>query len=255
MYFQKEEIAKLKQLYLDADKKNQFLLEAYIRKNFQNINADEYAKHGLARRIRTLKRCIDNIYVICPPDKKEKPSSEELIDLAINLQAFVFNTFGCLDNLAWIWVKEKKIKDSMGKDLSPHQIGLGKKYSLVRQSLSENLRNHLISLDEWFYYLEGFRHALAHRIPLYVSPYVMNEEEATGKEELEKLRYESLTEGKYGEYQRLTDSLKGLGKFVPLMSHSFEEKSQQIMFHPQVITDWQIIIDLSEKFLEELTGP
>jgi hypothetical protein len=40
----------------------------------------------------------------------------------------VFNAFGCLDNLAWIWVHEKELKGQDGNDLKAQWVGLGKSY-------------------------------------------------------------------------------------------------------------------------------
>jgi len=33
-------------------------------------------------------------------ERFDKPSRNECLDLAINLQSFIFNVFGCIDNLA-----------------------------------------------------------------------------------------------------------------------------------------------------------
>src|SRR5712671_1522714 len=88
----------------------------------------------------------------------------------ICIQAFTFNAFACLDNLAWIWVCEKKLTTEQGDPIPAGKVGLGKKCKLVRRSLPADIRKYLKSLDAWFDHLENFRHALAHRIPLYIPP-------------------------------------------------------------------------------------
>jgi hypothetical protein len=192
------------------------------------------------------------VYRICPPERDDKLSADELSDLTINLQGFVFNTFGCLENLAWIWVKEKDIRNNQGEPLPKNQIGFGAKYELVRESFSGDFQNYLKGLSEWFLQMENFRHALAHRIPLYVPPYVLNKSEAAKEQEIERSRREALRRHDFDEYERLTIELEDIGKFVPWMTHSFSERSRQVVFHAQMIADWNTIVEISEKFLVEL---
>ena len=45
------------------------------------------------------------------------------VDLTINLQSFMFNVFGCLDNLARIWVIERNVTNSDGSPLRDNQVG------------------------------------------------------------------------------------------------------------------------------------
>ena len=138
--------------------------------------SSEQILHGFLRRLGTLERCIENVYTLYPPDRSAFPSPETCVDLAINLQSFVFNVFGCLDNLAWIWVIERSIRGKNGKQLKESQIGFSK--DVVKASFSKEFRSYVDGINEWFEYLENFRHALAHRIPLYVSPFFVTSDEA-----------------------------------------------------------------------------
>jgi hypothetical protein len=99
------------------------------------------------------------------------PTADETEDAAIQVQAFIVNVYGCLDNLAWVWVKERNVTQPNGADLPPGWMGLRKSNTTVRKSLGEGLRQCLESLSGWFEYLEGYRDALAHQIPLYMPPY------------------------------------------------------------------------------------
>jgi hypothetical protein len=62
--------------------------------------AQEYVGHGVCRRLKTIRRCIENIFEIFPIARKELLSEEERSDLVINLQAFIINIYGLQDNLA-----------------------------------------------------------------------------------------------------------------------------------------------------------
>ncbi len=254
MCFSQENIQELENARAEVEGKYQALLEAFSTRTYGEKQAEEFALHGFIRRLKTMKRCIDNIYRICPPDIDRKPSSEELSDLAINLQAFVLNIYGSLDNLAWVWVKEKekKILNNKGNLLANAEIGFAKEYKPIRNSFSSEFRSYLETLDKWFTYVKDFRHSLAHRIPLYVPPYVLNEEEVKSERELEALQTEALKKHKSDEYDRLTDKIGTLGKFEPVMTHSFGEKSPQVVFHAQIIADWNTVVQIAQNFLKEL---
>jgi hypothetical protein len=123
------------------------MIACHIRE-YRNSKAQEYAIHGFSRRLKSLVRCIDNIYRILPPDRVDLPSSEELSDANINLQAFVFNVSGSIDNLAWIWIAEKNIKRDDGSPIPNGRVGLRRKNKIVHDSLSPKLREHLDGLEE-----------------------------------------------------------------------------------------------------------
>lgn len=250
MYFSQENIRKLEDAYSGVEGKYEDLCIAFTVRSYGEKQAAEFALHGFIRRVKTMKRCIDNIYRICPPDITRKPSSEELNDIAINLQAFVMNVYGSLDNLAWVWVKEKGVLDKNGNILA--NIGIGFTKKVIRNSFSSEFQTYLKSLHSWFKHIENFRHSLAHRIPLYVPPYVSNEEEVKSERRLETLKTEALSKHDFVEYERLKDEIETLGKFVPWMTHSFGEKSPQAVFHAQIIADWNTVVQIAQKFLKEL---
>ena len=66
-----------------------------------------------------------------------------MIDLAIILQSFIFNVFGSIDNLAWIWVKEKQTRDKKGRPLRGQQVGLTAGCAAVRDTFSSEFQQYL----------------------------------------------------------------------------------------------------------------
>lgn len=249
-YFSEENVQELEAAYAEVEGKYESLMMAYCGREFSNSKAQEYAIQGFLRRVKTMKRCIDNIYSICPPDIDCKLSSEERSDLEINLQAFIFNVYGCLDNLAWVWVKERGIKNKDDKEFE--RIKVGFKSNEIRSSFSQKFQDYLTKLDDWYSHVEGFRHSLAHRIPLYVPPYVSNAEEMKKEYELEALKMDALTKRQFNEFERLSDQIDRLGSFVPFMMHSADENSPWAIFHAQVIADWNTVMEISQHFIEEL---
>jgi hypothetical protein len=226
----------------------------YLSLRLTNEAAHEYVRHGVIRRLGTLKRCIENIYSIYPPETSDKPCRDECIDLAINLQSFIFNVFGCIDNLAWIWVKEKKVKDNRGRPLRDQQVGLRPGCTAVRETFSAEFQESLTSRDGWFGYLENYRHALAHRIPLYVAPYTLRRAKLDEHNELERRKSEAHQQRDFDLWVRLDAEQEALGTFTPWMMHSFSENAAPVPFHYQILADWNTVVEMADQFLKEINS-
>jgi hypothetical protein len=172
-YYTDEAIKKLEDAYADLQGRCIHLQQRCMEYKFGNEQAKEFALHGFSRRLSSLVRCIANTFRAIPPELDGVPTSDATLDAAIQVQTFIINVFGCLDNLAWVWVSERNITKANGAPLPPEWIGLRTPNMLVRTSLGEELHRYLESITEWFEYLEDYRHALAHRIPLYIPPYAI----------------------------------------------------------------------------------
>ncbi|HTH95840.1 MAG TPA: hypothetical protein VL574_00405, partial [Stellaceae bacterium] len=109
--------------------------------------------------------------------------------------------------------------------------------------------DHLVSLDPWFAYLENFRHALAHRVPIYVPPSTLTPSQS--------LKYQLLSEamaaaGKSHQHERfleLAAEREALGTFSAVMLHSFQEGSDLVYFHGQMLEDFKVIDELATAVL------
>lgn len=170
--------------------------------------------------------------------------------MTISLQSFVFNVFGCLDDLAWVWAVEKDLRSEDGHPLRPKDIGFNTRS--VRRSLPEDIRNYLDTLCEWFGYLDDYRHSLAHRIPLYVPPYTAKPED---HHRLEKQKNEAIERRDFTEYERLDAEQEELGKFLPIMMHSYGEGARPVWFHSQMLADWDTVAEIAKKVLDRLERP
>ncbi|WP_027515680.1 hypothetical protein [Bradyrhizobium sp. WSM1417] len=117
------------------------LREKMCLRTYKTERGGEYAQQGFCRRLETLVRSINRVYERLPPDQEKIPEREVVVDAAIAIQAFTMNAFGCLDNIAWIWIYEKEIKNPDGSDLEKNDVGLGKKK--VRKSLTKEFQAFL----------------------------------------------------------------------------------------------------------------
>lgn len=253
-YFKSEDLTKIKAEAATINIKWQSTFIQFTQRSFTHLRAWEFANQGFSRRLKTLVHCFNKVYETIPLELEGLPTERQCYECAINIQAFVFNVFGSLDNLAWIWVEEKQIKLENGEPLPVSFVGLGKKNTYVRNSLSADFQAYLKSIQEWFDGLEEFRHALAHRIPLYIPPYRVD----PGRQS-EYLALEERMRKTFGEeYHRLSAQQKALGVFYPVIAHSLFETGKQgkprqkIFFHPQLVADLNTIIVLGQMMLEEL---
>jgi hypothetical protein len=251
-FYAPHQLVELQQGYSTVNRAYERLLAEYLSLRLSNQAAYEYARHGFARRLGTLKRCIENVYSIYPPERSDKPSREECLDLAINLQSFMFNVFGCIDNLAWIWVKEKDVRDKQDGPLRAQQIGLRSGCIAVRNTFSVRFSDYLSSRDDWFSHLEDYRHALAHRIPLYVAPYTLSPAKLDDHNELERRKNEAHAQRDYDLWLKLDADQEELGRFTTYMMHSFFENASPVAFHFQMLADWNTVFEMADEFRSEI---
>lgn len=254
-YFRESDLCEMAERGAAVPAKALELTEALLSRRYSSDRAKEHAHHGVARRISTLARCIDQIYAILPPGLEGIPAKGACSDAAIFVQAFVFNTFGALDNLAHIWVGEKDLRGDNGRPLPNSRIGLTDDKAEVRASFSMPLQAYLANLEPWFSYLKSFRHSLGHRIPLYIPPYCVTNANRARYDLLANEMNQALRRWDLKEHERLQAEQLALVFFRPWMQHSFEEAARPVVFHSQVLADFATVEEICLKILEELDSP
>lgn len=176
--------------------------------------AREFLLEGAGRRLRIMRRCVENIFCLYPLTQNVPLDEDTCAEICINLHAFYVNIFGVFDNLAWVLIHER----GLAEQIDPRDVGLF--YSKTQQKLSKEFNSYLRSeiISNWFHgHLKQYRHALAHRIPLYIPPYGITPE----------------------------------GKKVPLPVYagkSSDSKSMQL--HSQLIADFVTVIETIQKFMD-----
>jgi hypothetical protein len=151
-----------------------------------------------------------------------------------------------------LWVCEKRLTTDKGDPVLPRHVGLGKNCKIIRRSLPADFRKHLKSLDSWFAHLEGFRHALAHRIPLYIPPAALAEKDYPQYQFLWRRMSKASRRGNFNKYAALKAEQESLMKFQPEMIHSIADGSKKIVFHPQLLSDFTTICEIGLKMNEAL---
>lgn len=216
---------------------------------FKNVETHEYVFHGLLRRMDIMHRCIQNVYALCQPEGVQGLGRDGVVDATINVQCFVFNTYGCIDNAAWIFVKETGIH--VGKN---SQVSFDKPE--IKSHMSSAFLKYFQGLHMWLKYLKDFRHAMAHRIPLYIPPFCLDDCEAEQFVGIQGKIDADISGGVYSAVDELQGQQDKLGRFVPVFAQSFKDESRCVVFHAQVIAYWNTVVELSLKLLDELrSGP
>jgi hypothetical protein len=214
-----------------------------------NERAREYLQHGLSRRLSTMVHAVQTVFELLPPAQESIPENVTVMDATACIQNFVMNAFGCLENLSWIWVLEKNIRGKGGAELGRYDIGLGKPY--VLKSFSAEFQAFLESNKEWLGNLISFRDGLAHRIPLYIPPYVIEDATAEQFKALDIAAVTAALAGDQAEYDRLRGEQKALGRFRPWMTHSMLDGAPTILFHKQMLHDYVTVDAYCWTLIEE----
>ncbi len=228
--------------------------EKFLFRTYRDSRSSVLASQGLGRRLDTLVRCVESVFRIIPPDASE-PTRDDMHDAEIYLQAFLINLYGAQDNLARIWVWESGLKKPNGGELPSSFMGLDPGKEMIRNSLSATANAALSKLDGWFGYVENYRHALAHRIPLYIPPRQLQPDEFIQYQVLDSMAQTASANHDYDGWTYLTGEKNNLGTFEPLMVHSYgdiDDGGPPVKFHAQVLIDLATIVEIGEVIFDEL---
>ena len=249
MSYSEEGLQGLEEQFLGLQGRCNDLISSYLEMDFKNDRAKEFVRHGLCRRLSLMTRCIQKVFEVLPPDSQEVPDADLNHDVTVHLQAFVFNAYGCLDNLAHIWVLEKNVKKENGDPLPQFWVGLGSKNEAVLKSLPDSFTKYLSEIRDWYENLENFRHALAHRIPLYIPPGYLTDEKAAGYNDIQTRINEAVRRRDFEGADRLEDKQTALLSFHPIATHSFGENANILYFHAQMLRDFHTVRDIASRLL------
>lgn len=225
-FYTKEQGDELKLSVIEVRCETLELVKSYLRHTFKDDSARDYASYGLCRRLFLMTHCMERVFERIPPDITHPPENETLNDATAFLHAFTTNVFGCIDNLAHVWVREQNVHGKTGP-LKSSQIGFSSTNKNVISSLTGDLHDYVTgkSFRQWHdCYLKPWRHPLAHRIPFYVPPHVYVGDESS--------RFLS---------------------FAPFAAvHGGGEQQTMLNFHPQLIADLRTVAELAGVLLQEL---
>ena len=243
------------QFLLIEDKDKDLLLKLIsLQETLKQDKAREFLIQGVCRRLKIVARCLKNIFEIFPPDRQDKLTMENLSDITINLHAFFINIAGIFDNLGWVFVLENGLEGKpKNNKLNRHGIGL---FNINTQKhLNTNLVEYLNTekIKSWYEnYSKNYRDALAHRIPLYIPPSILNEGEGRRFKEIENVfKILDISQPVDAEiYDNLITEQRALGDIGTYFAHSMEDNGGPVLIHPQIICDFFTVEETIDKFCE-----
>lgn len=208
--------------------------------------AREYISHGVCRRLTIMQQCIENVFALFPPEKRSLLAEDERINVEISLHAFLINTQGVPDSLAWAYVHER------GIEINPIKVGLFQE-DFQRLHLPPELVSYLDgSVSVWHKkYAKNYRDALAHRIPPYLPPAIQTD---AHREELKNLetRQEQAIKDKNSELAlELEDAKNAIGISCPFF-YLDQSPYGQVLFHSQLIVDARTIMQIIDNIRPHL---
>jgi hypothetical protein len=163
------------------------------------------------------------ITCIIPPDKERPPPYDEHSNLSRDINIIYMNLRGTLDNFAWCFLYEKEA--SAVSSFSRMNIDLFAKKFRELPSFAKIAREISVH-DDWNKEVKERRDPVAHRIPLYIPPSIVDPREAE--------RYKELV----GEYA--FEQLANIGSFYPCFQHHPDEGI--IPIYPTLPTDMAHLI-------------
>jgi hypothetical protein len=210
----------------------------------------EHLLHGAGRRVGVIRRSIENVFSLFPPNTTRPLGRDALADVQINLHAFVMNLYGLYDNWAWAYVLRHNLELVIG---DRRRVGLF--LDATRSHLPAQLRTYLDSpmTTEWHEsYAKSCRDALAHRIPPYIPPAEFTPEEGRRFNELETQKLECISNENWERLEQVSAEQSELGRPSFTFLHAFTEDTppRPLILHPQLLTDGMAIAEFGHLFLQ-----
>lgn len=210
----------------------------------------EHLCQGAGRRIGVLGHCFTTIFEKFPPNSSKPLPRSILYDVQIAHHAFVINLYGLFENLAWAFILRHKLETEVG---GRKKIGLFLKST--QSLLPTSVRDYLTSptMVAWHNdYLKNYRDALAHRVPLYIPPSALNDEDIAELDSIHRHEQAAILESKWDILDDLRERKLTLGRPCLFFVHSYSdnEDPRPIYLHPQLLCDAKTVIDFVPTFLK-----
>jgi hypothetical protein len=223
----------------------------------RTVGAIDHMRHGLCRRLLLLQRSTALICDFTPPEREDPLSDDESADLNLHLNSIYVHIRGATDNIAWALALEHGVLGEARED----DPGFQRRVGLFGRSFKDGLSNahpgfaatlagHLTALAE----LPQLRDPVAHRVPLYVVPAVLSEEQSRQHAELADQWNRAVAEGHLDKAREAMGAMGRLGVFRPMFAHSLREPLSPYHLHKRLGSDLgslSSIIVASVQFIRE----
>ncbi len=217
---------------------------ATLAQSTNSSEANFQMRFGVARRTKFIWLSFRGVLGLVATDRTDPLPSDQVEEVARDLNVIYINIRGTLDNLAWL-VLDLLAGDETRK-LAPVKIGLFSNDFLKDGNLRD-VAKFMEPFQAWNKELSGRRDPAAHRIPLSVPPAFIDDE---SKDEYQRVSEEYSTAindafkhtenweeaaPKFEKVDMLNEKLQRVGKFLPVFVHHPDEGMMKI--YPTVPED------------------
>jgi hypothetical protein len=178
--------------------------------------AKHYTQFGVGRRLRMIFAAYQRVFSTVAADRTEPLHLNEMASVSNDLNMIYINLRGALDNYAWAIYFEKDLPKT--KKLTDMEVGLFNN-AFRNHKTVEPLKPTLDGELDWNSSLKSRRDPSAHRMPLYVPPAVLNEEQAARHQAIWAERTAAIENGEFEKDNELAEEQSKLGTFTPHFMH------------------------------------
>ncbi len=228
----------------------------YITDICSNPSAKDNLSYGAGRRILVIKENYIFINKIAYPQRSAPLNPEEGVVLNLHLNSLYFHLSGLLDNLAWAVILESSIfspfNEHNGRDR--RRVGLFKDEFLGKIQNVKNgiLYKELQSKLDWHHQLTDIRDPLAHRIPLYVTPAILTEEQGEKYRQLINQFHECMVREDFNGAEKALDQQQTLGTYGGLFVNVENGDWQKYPITSQIENDLENFIEIGNAVVQFL---
>jgi hypothetical protein len=220
-----------------------------IAQQLTNQNARYYMRFGAGRRLRMIFYAYREIIFTADPERDNPLSHDEQLELSRDVNILYMNVRGVLDNFAWCFLYEKE--PGAINSISRTDVDL---FSTKFRKLPcfSKIKQEIYAHDDWNKEVKERRDPVAHRIPLYIPPSILTEEEAETYNELNNEATEEAANFNFDEADSRVNQLYNIGTFFPYFQHHPDQGF--IPIYPTIPTDMVHLIrigDVIGRSLEE----
>ena len=221
-----------------------------IAGGLNNPNARYYMLHGAGRRFGITFRAYQKITGRAYNKRSEPLSSDEQIDLSLAINITYMNIPGILDNFAWCLLYERQ--PDLANKISQNHVGLFSKEFRKQLDAFSEIAEEIEVHDSWQKEIKERRDPVAHRIPLYVPPSLLTQEEANIYSAINSRYTNSLNGLQLDEAGTALEQMDSIGTFYPSFIHHPEEP--HIPIYPTIPTDMSHLIRIGDAVSNCLRG-
>ena len=189
-----------------------------------------------------------SINKIAYPNRSDPLNPEESVVLNLHLNSLYFHLSGFLDNLAWGVTLEHSVFSPFNEDdpTDRRKVGLFKRGFLGQiQNMKDGiLHQALQSKLDWYHQLADLRDPLAHRIPLYVTPAILTEEEGEEYGQLKIQFHECMVKDDFEGAEKALDQQQALGAYGGLFVNVENGAWQTYPITSQIEKDLENFIEI-----------